>query len=222
MATWIAHLRIAEKLLDQYKIDKNMFLAGNVGPDCGVPNEDWSDFTPPKQSTHWTNEQGTIDPEEFYKNYIEGRKLEDIQEFSFLLGYYVHLLTDVQWSRMFKEQINADKELKERLEKDKKYIWKVKEDWYGVDFSFIYDNKESIFNEFMKVTTVKDYLDYFPKEAFTKRIAYIKGFYNTDEKVKPSTGRYFSNTDMDNFIERTSIKIADTLNCKGIFQQLAK
>lgn len=53
MATWIAHLRIAENLIKKYDFEKKPFIIGNIAPDSGVPNEDWSKFDPPKEVTHW-------------------------------------------------------------------------------------------------------------------------------------------------------------------------
>lgn len=45
MASWMVHLRIADKLLDQLKnIDETAFVMGNIAPDSGVPNEDWYDI----------------------------------------------------------------------------------------------------------------------------------------------------------------------------------
>jgi hypothetical protein len=49
MASWMVHLRIADKLLNELKdIDETAFVMGNIAPDSGVPNEDWTKFTPPK------------------------------------------------------------------------------------------------------------------------------------------------------------------------------
>lgn len=46
MATWIAHLRIAENILRNGRgLDKTAFVSGNIAPDAGVPNEDWSIFS---------------------------------------------------------------------------------------------------------------------------------------------------------------------------------
>jgi len=45
MATWIAHLRIAENILNKgYNFEPKAFVVGNIGPDSGVPNEDWSSW----------------------------------------------------------------------------------------------------------------------------------------------------------------------------------
>ena len=45
MASWMVHLRIADKLLELLKdIDETAFVMGNIAPDSGVPNEDWYDI----------------------------------------------------------------------------------------------------------------------------------------------------------------------------------
>lgn len=54
MATWIAHLRVAEKVLEKkLKVNDECFTVGNIGPDSGIPNEDSSSFDPPRDITHW-------------------------------------------------------------------------------------------------------------------------------------------------------------------------
>lgn len=54
MGTWISHLRIAENFLVEHpELDHTLFTIGNLAPDSGVPNEDWSQFDPPKEQTHF-------------------------------------------------------------------------------------------------------------------------------------------------------------------------
>ena len=46
MASWMVHLRIADRLLDEIeKIDATAFVMGNIAPDSGVPNENWSQIS---------------------------------------------------------------------------------------------------------------------------------------------------------------------------------
>jgi hypothetical protein len=43
MATWMVHLRIADKLLNKIKgLSYTEFVVGNIAPDSGVPNDAWS------------------------------------------------------------------------------------------------------------------------------------------------------------------------------------
>lgn len=121
MATWGAHIRIAEAILKEYSnLHETSFLVGNVGPDCGEPNEDWSEFSPPKEVSHWSDCENVIQANHFYKKYLE-QNIEDSLRHSFLLGYYVHLLTDIEWSKMIVEKKKTDPEYR-KLDQDKKFI----------------------------------------------------------------------------------------------------
>lgn len=54
MVSWMVHLRIADKLMDKIgNLDACAFILGNLAPDSGVPNEDWSVFTPPTNVSHF-------------------------------------------------------------------------------------------------------------------------------------------------------------------------
>ena len=57
MASWMVHLRIADRLLDQFPdLSPIEFIVGNIAPDSGVPNEDWSAFSPPTSVSHFKSE----------------------------------------------------------------------------------------------------------------------------------------------------------------------
>lgn len=54
MASWMVHLRIADKLMDLISnLSYTEFVIGNIAPDSGVPNEDWSIFTPSTEISHF-------------------------------------------------------------------------------------------------------------------------------------------------------------------------
>ena len=54
MASWMIHLRIADLMLNELKdIDEAAFVMGNIAPDSGVPNEDWTNNHPPKNVSHY-------------------------------------------------------------------------------------------------------------------------------------------------------------------------
>jgi len=108
LATWGLHIRIAEKVLFRNKdLDIESFLVGNIGPDCGVPNEDRSAFSPPTEISHWkTGINKSINPDEFVCEHLK-KIFNDHKEKSFLLGYYSHLLTDVEFSHFLKSKKNT-------------------------------------------------------------------------------------------------------------------
>ena len=116
MATWGAHIRVAENVLKQgFDFDERAFLIGNLGPDCNQANEDWTEFEPPKKITHWFNENNKIDSERFYHTYLS-RSYENKEEESFLLGYYAHLISDIEWSKMFNKQKERNKLLNKEID----------------------------------------------------------------------------------------------------------
>ena len=54
MATWIVHLRIADRLLDCLEgIAQTQFVVGNIAPDSGLPNADWTAYTPDSRVSHF-------------------------------------------------------------------------------------------------------------------------------------------------------------------------
>ena len=58
MASWMVHLRVADELLKKIeKLDEQAFVIGNIAPDSGVPNEDWTVFQPPKDVSHFSEKE---------------------------------------------------------------------------------------------------------------------------------------------------------------------
>lgn len=102
MASWMVHLRIADKLLDNVPdLSPVEFIVGNVAPDSGVPNEDWSVFTPSTQVSHFKTDSSKANPDAFARKYFTPALQAGYsgQQYGFYLGYLVHLITDVLWVR---------------------------------------------------------------------------------------------------------------------------
>lgn len=124
MASWMVHLRIADMLLDRVKdLDETFFVVGNIAPDSGVPNEDWSVFTPSGDVSHFKpkgTDKRNIDIDRYVSKYFTKDLIKNYsnKEFSFFLGYLTHLLTDVEWAKMARgpwgcSEENAARELDE-------------------------------------------------------------------------------------------------------------
>ena len=78
MATWGAHFRIAENILKEYpNLNRSFFAIGNIAPDCGIPNENWTSFTPPKDVSHFT-----VSRANFLEIKLDKFILNDIEFFS--------------------------------------------------------------------------------------------------------------------------------------------
>lgn len=214
MATWIVHLRTAENIINKgYNIVPEPFIVGNIGPDSGVPDEDWSNFNPPKRITHWEDANGKTAAHEFYNKYLVNKDVvNDKEGFSFNLGYYVHLLTDMEWGRLYEEK-KKDILYKEGLDKDPKFIWTIKKDWYGLDFLYLKNHPESIFfRMFKNIEKVPDYLDYFPPGAFTRQVKYITGFYLGENEETKDNFVFLTEEEMDKFVSETTEIIDNRLD----------
>ena len=99
MASWMVHLRVADRLLDRLEgIREKEFIMGNIAPDSGVPNADWTAYAPPTEVSHFKTYLGDravkIDVESYLQQYftVEKRKKYSPEQYSFYLGYLIHLL----------------------------------------------------------------------------------------------------------------------------------
>ena len=97
---------------------------------------------------------------------------------------------------------------KEGFEKDPNFIWKIKEDWYGQDFDYLKEHEQSLFFTcFQCLKEVKDYLDYFPRSAFTERFKYIREMYLTNYENHKKEYIYLSKNEMDKYVDDASENI---------------
>jgi len=201
----MVHLRVGDRVFEQlFDILPHELIVGNIAPDCGVPNEDWSVFTPSKEISHFKNDVGDSDQlaENFAKKYLHGRTHTN-EEFSFYLGYYVHLVTDVLWYKRI-YQMTKEK-FWEQFEKDKEFIWEVKKDWYDLDFRFLRSNPEFWpFDELKKANEFKNsYMKEFDESAFADRIKYIVEFYESSVRDLDREYPYLNEKEADKFVEET-------------------
>ncbi|MEN8240935.1 MAG: zinc dependent phospholipase C family protein [Chloroflexota bacterium] len=210
MASWIVHLRIAEKILEEIPgLIPDQFAIGNVAPDSGVPDENWEIFDPPPTITHFQPEDETneIRSEDlrFFREYLNSVSFENHPDrFSFLLGYYFHLVTDNFWGLdVYKP---TKEKYKQQFADDPSFIWEVKKDWYGLDFSYVRSHPESLFWKiFLPAEYTTEFMDFFPKNAITQQLDYIKSYYQRrDDEVEASLrlngNIYLSAPEMDQFV----------------------
>ena len=86
MATWIAHLRVAENILKHMKLDRGRFLIGNLAPDCNRQNEDWSSFVPDVKVTHYRiSGTTTTQPDRFLQEHYKTEDEMGRKKFCFRL-----------------------------------------------------------------------------------------------------------------------------------------
>lgn len=221
MASWIVHLRIAEKLLDRImSLDPAAFAVGNIAPDSGIPDGNWEHFNPPYEMSHYKKfegEQWNLADLDFYRQYLQPLKVQTFppQRFSFLMGYFCHLVTDNLWGETIYR--STRKRFAREFESDPDFIWEVKRDWYGLDFEYVRSHPDSLFWQvFLDCDYTENFLDFMPPEAINQRLDYIKEFYQrTDEKIESHyiqhPGCYLTRTKMDKFIEAAADRMESIL-----------
>lgn len=218
MATWGVHIRIAERFANKYnQLDEAKFAAGNIGADCGQPNKDKSNFTPSIKISHWYDENNKINAVNFYNAHLD-KGIEDREKWSFLVGYYIHLMTDIRWRQLIVDFKKTNSHYA-KLNTDKKFIWTIKKDWYDLDHVYFSEHPECIFfTAFQHIRDFPDYLDYYPEGAIQKRITSITNFYNSTHDNLDREYVYLSMDDMNVFIEKTIVLIEEDLINKGILR----
>lgn len=205
MATWVVHLRVAEKVLKTLcNIDETAYYVGTLAPDSGKMADAFT-YLPPKDVSHWkrdgvTYEQRFLDNAEFYKKYAENE--DDAYKKSLYIGYYVHILTDTLFVR---DVIHPF------IDKNGKPFWRANIDriragWYELDFRFVTANKN--YRPLEIISAVTDfpncYFDYFAPDDITERVRYAARLYagcTTDDSVEFLT---ISPDGMEEFIEYAS------------------
>jgi hypothetical protein len=213
VASWIVHLRIAENLLELIPgLDAEQFVVGSIAPDSGIPDEKWEKFTPPTEVTHVQAPEGALHHSadlEFYRRYLADLPWpgSDPRRYSFLLGFFFHLLADNLWSVRIGHPTHE--RYKAQFDENRDFIWEVKKDWYGLDFEYVRDYPASIFwKVFLKSEYSVHYLDFLLEEGVRRQLEYIKTYYQrTDERIQAILNReriYLTREEMDAFVDEAT------------------
>ncbi len=217
MATWGAHLRIADILLDKLdgrKIEPTEFVFGNIAPDSGVPDpNDSMVYRPDKNVSHFKVNK-TLDYNGFAeKNFTkEQQKKYTDKEYSFYIGYLTHLLSDVAWTDFIYKPLK-ERDIENYTVSKAEAVWKWKKDWYDLDHRFFRDNPSfralMIYRSAEKFDNV--YLDFFSRTAFDERRKFIVEFYSNPPSDLDREYKWTTEDDMENFIEYSVGFILDEL-----------
>lgn len=194
MATWITHMIVADSVMQKLPwLDRRGFCVGNIAPDCNIENEDWTSFTPSREVTHWMSGDKKIgtDAERFLSEYVLKRisGISSIEEYSFLLGYYSHLVADAEFQKMIRDpervaevwkRIDADPEVSARAQgmartwDSVKIIVPKKERFreiYSIEGEYLRRNPTSgYYTEILTLKEFPDYIDYLPHGAIVRKI----------------------------------------------------
>jgi len=216
MASWMVHLRVADTLLSSIPgLCPTEFVVGNIAPDSGVPNEDWSFFTPSKDISHFKTDRRNYDDLAFSEKYFtpELQESYDARTYSFFLGYLVHLLTDSLWisnillpSKLkFADELSADKQ---------GFYQRMKDDWYDLDYKFLRDHPSfRAFHIYQSAAGFRNaYMDEFSADAFDNRRQYIVEFYIQGKENLDRPYPYLTEAEMDAFTQQAADQIINILH----------
>lgn len=238
MATWVTHLMIADRVLEKVSwLCKHEFCVGNIAPDCNVENENWTQFTPSREVTHWmTNERKVAsDCDRFYNEYIEKRKkdINSVQEKSFLLGYYAHLITDAEFQRYIRDDKRVEatwNRIKNHVvlgEKSKgmlknwdsvKLLISGKErmkDIYSIEKEYLEEHPDSGYlTEIIGLKSFPNYIDYLPDGAIVRKIG-IMGYIPRKE-IGEFSFVGMTREEYNIFLEQATELVIDALSYKVV------
>lgn len=208
MPEWVTHMMVADRILEEFpQLDRHGFYVGNIAPDCNIQNEDWTSFTPPRAVTHWMQgeRKAVSDVDAFCEEYILKRRgqISPGEEYSFLLGYYAHLITDAMFQEDIRdtvrvtaawERIKADKDLMETLRKfEEENGFFPEENWdnakrllpreermremHSLEAEYLHQHPNSgYFTDIMPLKEFPDYIDYLPQGSIAYKIPYLGSY----------------------------------------------
>ena len=215
MASWMVHLRIADKLLDEIPgLSPIEFIVGNMAPDSGVPNEDWSAFSPPTKVSHFKTGDEKAGPEAFAAKYFrpDQRTGCDDRQYSFYLGYLSHLLTDKLWSSEIARP--TFRKIMGEPPYDADTVWKIKEDWYDLDYKYLRDHPGfRAFRAYLGAVGFENtFMEEFSHDALDNRRIYITDFYLRGKENLDREYPYLKEAEMDAFVTGSVEKISAILH----------
>lgn len=217
MATWVVHLRIADAVRQQLSwvcsLPELPFVVGNLAPDGGqeiAPHV----YEPDSATTHWTptGKKRNIDAEAFYQAYLQEQSLTaDAQ--AFYLGYYAHLLTDVQWIRQMLQPLKQKIGIAHftgtpydaMLQQNLTYLEQA------------YCREIASFPAWEQVQKTKTfpnrYLPYYREDTLTEKLEELRQRYA--KSVEKPTEFLVTAAELNAFIEQTVLQITEIFEEKG-------
>lgn len=214
MATWIAHLRIAEDLLERIAgLEPAQFAIGSVAPDSGIPDERWERFVPPPEVTHFMRSSSVhkdIADLAFYRDHLTCVAPQDRCRFAFRLGYFFHLITDNLWTLQI--GLPTQERFSRQFAADPRFIWEVKRDWYGLDHLYVREHPDCLYwRVFLQAEPRDADLDFLPSTALERQLAFIKRYYRSEDgeirEMMVREKRYLSATQMDGFVDAAVMQL---------------
>lgn len=215
MPSWANHFKVADKLYNQiHNLDLDYFLIGNIAPGCGIPTGKNGAYLPPSSITHFTKAdisyKDDCDYEYLYNNYIKNER--DIKKLSFFIGYFVHLVTDCEFTK------NVYYPIKSACSPcDASEFWKImKLEIHNMDCAYLLNNESRSFEKFKELDCFsEEYPKWYKPNQITKQMKNIVKYYSGINSSIMDY-KYVNLKIMDDYIEETVNKVIIELNKRNI------
>lgn len=223
MANWITHSILADRIFGQYPdLDERAFCVGNVAPDCNILVGDT--LVPSRETTHFMDGEDKLSAryDLFYDTYLAGKPFCGKEERSFLLGYWAHLIADVEYLRLCRDRahlqrvfssVRKDPRISNRVAgEEETFLTLIRK--FGKDRVFA--DIVQMENEYLKIRPdgsynrilrhleyFPSYLDIFPENHFAEKISMMIRRYDRTENVR-GEGIFFTEEEYRAYLERVS------------------
>lgn len=209
MASWMVHLRVADRLLDTLCVpEPDTFILGTMAPDSGVVTD--HGYEPPKEITHFRMDDGSgskrVCPEAYAAQYMF-RPMSPWAR-AFHLGYVTHLCCDYLWSQRMLPEVK--RRFADLYAADPPAFWrKVKQDWYDMDFMFLRAHPDfRAWRIYCRLADMENhYVDFYGKSAFADRQRWILDFYREGAAKVQLRETYLTQAAWDAFAEDAAAEI---------------
>ena len=178
MATWITHLRMAEKFKRDFNSKEfNYFLIGNIAPDSGVVDYKTKTYIPSSDISHFRKKkEGRFVNHnlDFYFTYLKPSGTPE--ERAFFQGYFIHLFLDELYGHYLYRPLK--KRLRREIEENPNHIWEIKDNWAAADFLYLENNREwDIWKRFSLLSFHHEWLDFYPSSYINSKLESVRQYY---------------------------------------------
>lgn len=224
MANWITHTIVADILFERYSnLDERAFCVGNVAPDCNMPSG--KNFIPPREITHFMDGKDKLSAryDLFFEKYIENQSFASNEKYSFLLGYYTHLITDVEYMRFCRDpeqlsrifsRVRRHPEMAKVLAGGEENFMALRNafgkkrifsDIVLMENAYLKMNPDCSYNRILRnIEFFPNYLDFFPENYYAEKISMMISEYDCAPKTAEEEYIFFTEEEYKNYLSQTS------------------
>lgn len=215
MATWLTHLRIAEKVKERIPgIALPYLMIGSIAPDSGIPDETSRIYNPSKEITHFStkvDDKRNINLEAFFEKYLAPSIIitRSDKTRSFLWGYYFHLIADRIWIDEY--LLPNKKRYDVENHEDKDFIDVMREEIYALDFLYLQQNGNEIIQKFKEIKADLNFFNEFEPSYIYDCQQRIVDYYEKKQYTLQRDYKYYDLEKINDFVLESAQKSINVL-----------